>query len=127
MDLFKEVLPSLQQKTKNLLDENPDLEKEYQPYIVNRALSFDLATLEFTQEMNKYPSLPKKMQYDFLFYGIPQGKKYTKWVKPENIEHLEMVKHYYKYSAKRAREALEILTDKDIEIIKQRTYKGEKL
>lgn len=127
MDVFKEVIPSINQKTKNLLDENPDLEKEYQPFIVNRAMSFGNDTILFANEMNKFPNLSKKMQYDFLFYGVPQGKRYNKWIKKENIEHIEMIKHYYKYSTKRAREALEILTDEQIEIIKQRTYRGEKL
>lgn len=126
MDLFKEVMPSIYLKTKHLLDDCPDLEKEYQPYIVNHALSFG-DTLFFANEMNKYPNLPKKLQYDFYFYAIPKEKRFNKWIKKEKFEHLDLIKRYYGYSTKRAVETLSILTEAQIELIKERTYRGEQL
>ena len=121
MDLFKEVLPSLNLKTKHLLDESPELEREYQPYIINRAMSFGGDTLLFAAEMNKYRDLPNKLQYDFYFHGITKAKRFNKWAKKDKFDNLEMVKQYFKYSDKRARETLDILTDAQIELIKERT------
>jgi len=120
-------MPSLNMKTEHLLDDCPDLEKDYQPYLVNHALSFGSDTLFFANEMNKYPNLPKKLQYDFYWYGIPKGKRFNKWIKKEKFEHLDLIKKYYGYSTKRAIETLNILTDAQIELIKERTYRSEQL
>ena len=63
---LKDWLNSINQTKKNLIDEDPSLEKEYPPYIVNRCLSGHLDCIIFANEMNKYNFLPKKLQYEFL-------------------------------------------------------------
>ncbi len=66
MTELKHWLNSINQTKKNLIDEDPSLEKEYSPYIMNRIYSGHLDSLMFSNEMNRYHFLPKKMQYDFF-------------------------------------------------------------
>ena len=44
----------------NLIDENPELEKEYKPFIVNRALSFSHDMVLYANLMNEYNHLDSK-------------------------------------------------------------------
>ena len=62
---LKDWLNSINQTKNNLIDEDPLVEKDYPPYIVNRCFSDTWMQL-FANEMNQYHFLPKKMQYDFL-------------------------------------------------------------
>jgi hypothetical protein len=65
MDLFKELLPSILQTKKSIL--TSENEKEYEPYIVNRALSQHNDLILYANEMNQYSNLENKLQYDFYF------------------------------------------------------------
>ena len=62
MTELKDWLNSINQTKKNLIDEDPSLEKEYPPYIVNRCLSGHLDCILFVNEMNQSHFLDKKMQ-----------------------------------------------------------------
>jgi hypothetical protein len=42
------------------------------------------------------------------------------------LANLELVKQYYKYTNEKAKQALELLTKKEIEHIKEKLYKGGK-
>ena len=59
---LKDWLNSINQTKQNLIEEDPSLEKEYAPYIINRCLSGHLDCIMFANEMNRYNFLPKKMQ-----------------------------------------------------------------
>jgi len=50
--------------------------------------------------------------------------RFAKWLKPEVIENLELVKEYYCFSNSKAKEALKILSDQQLEVIKARLSKG---
>ena len=76
MTELKDWLNSINQTKKHLIDEDPSIEKEYPPYIVNRCFSGHIDTLMFANEMNQYHFLPKKMQHDFLI-NIVRKKKRT--------------------------------------------------
>ena len=64
---LKDWLNSINLNKNNQIDEDPSVEKEYPPFIINKCLSGHLDTVMFANEMNKYPFLPKKMQHDFLY------------------------------------------------------------
>lgn len=99
-------------------------EKDYVPFVVNRGLSFAPDTVIYCNEMNSRPHLDKKMQYDFLRNVIQKRKRYDKWIKAEKDEHLELVMNHFDYSVEKAKAALQILSDSDIEEIKRLEYKG---
>ena len=120
MDLFKEILPSINHKDSHLYDENMDDEaKSYNPFIINKALSFGTDSILYANEMNRLHYLPKKLQYDFYFYGLERRKRYNKWIKQKNINNLDIVKEYYQCSDQKAKQYLDILSKDDIKYIKR--------
>jgi len=123
-DLFKEILPSiLQTKEYALLTEQD--EKSYSSFMVNRALSYHRDTALIANEMNRYPNLDNKLKYDFLLNIVRASKRpYSKWFKKAKSVDLDVVKEYYGYSDAKAYEALKILTDDQIAVIKKELYKG---
>lgn len=123
---LKDWLNSINTSKNNLIDEDPSLEKEYAPYIINRCMSGQLDCILFSNMMNMYHHLDKKMQYDFFINTIRPKKRFSPWLKKEKISDLELVKSYYGYSNEKARIALKVLTDEHLEIIKSKLRKGGK-
>lgn len=123
-DLFKEIIPSILQTKQNALLTEQD-EKSYSPFMVNRALSYHRDTVLLANEMNRYPSADKKMQYHFLLNIVRACKRpYSKWHKKAQSSDLETIKEYYGYNDAKAVEALKILSDDQIALMKKQLYKG---
>ena len=104
--------------TKQNLMEDPLLEKEYVPFVINRSLSYFPDTLFHANEMNIKHYLSRKMQYDFLRLTIRKRRRFSKWNKKDNSADLELVKEYYGYSTKKALEVLPMLSKDQIAYIK---------
>ena len=120
-DLFKEIIPSILQ-TKEYVLEN---EKDYVPFIVNRALSYHYDCAMYANEMNRLPHTDRKLQYDFYLNSIRGYRRpFQRWQKREEDDALEAIKEYYGYSNEKAKEALSILSDAQIDEIKTRLFKG---
>ena len=124
-DLFKEILPSILQTKEYALLNDQD-ERSYPAFMVNRALSYHRDTALLANEINKYPNLDKKLQYDFLLNIVrAQKRPYSKWFKKGSDSDLEAIKQYYGYSDSKAYDALKILDDAQIAYIKEQLYKGD--
>jgi hypothetical protein len=122
-DLFKDTIPSILQTKKEVITE--DNERDYVPFIVNRALSFHMDCIMLSNEMNKLPGLDPLLQYHHLLNTVRGYKRpFQKWQKREIVEDLEAVKEYFSYSNDKAKEAISILSDKQIEQIKKNLNKG---
>ena len=89
MTELKDWLNSINQTKKNLIDEDPSLEKEYSPYIINRIFSGHLDSIMFANEMNQYHFLPKKFQYDFLLNTLRPKKRFSPWLRKDEIKDLD--------------------------------------
>jgi hypothetical protein len=121
---LKDWLNSINQSKTNIMDEDPSSTKEYPPYIINRCLSGHIDCLMYANEMNKYHSLDKKLQYDFFINTLRPKKRFSPWIKKEEIKDLEVVKSYYKYSNEKAKQALKILSKEQIKFIKSKLETG---
>ena len=99
-------------------------EKQYVPFLVNKGLSFGADTVIYANEMNSRPHIDRKLQFQFLINSVRPKKRFNKWVKSEKIEALEIVKTYYGYSTEKARQALTILNDQQINHLKEKLKKG---
>ena len=120
-DLFRDIIPSILQTKKNILEN----EKDYNAFVVNRAISFHYDCVMQANEMNKYPNLPANLQYHFLLNSIRGYKRpFRKWEKRETIDNLDAVKEYYNYSNEKAKEALVLLNATQLEQIKKELNKG---
>ena len=80
----------------------------------------------YANEMNKYPDLPKKMQYDFLLNSVKPRKRFSPWARKDSIDYLDLVKEYYGYNDDKALQALRILTKDQLDEIKKALSKGGK-
>ena len=121
---LKDWLNSINQTKKNLIDEDPSIEKEYPTYIINRCYSGHLDAIMFANEMNIHHSLPKKMQYDFLLNTLRPKKRFSPWLRKDTIKDLDYVKRYYGYSNEKAKQALRILTQEQLNFIKSKFETG---
>ena len=119
-----EFIKSISQTKDNFIKEFPSVEKDYKPFLVNRGLSFFQDTILQVNEMNRNHYLDNKLQFDYLLNSIRTRKRWSKWLKPDKIDNLEMVKEYYGFGNEKAKEALEVLSDAEIEFIKTKFEKG---
>lgn len=105
-----------------------DNESQYPAFIINRGLGFGADTVIAANEMNSRTHIDYRMQYDFLRSVIRKSKRYNKWIKAEE-SNIEAVKEYFGYSYNKAKEALTLLSDREIAEIKGwlATAKGGKL
>jgi hypothetical protein len=101
-------------------------EKQYNPYIVNRGLSYGHDTIIFANEMNSRPHLDNALQFYFLINIIKPKKRFNKWVKAEKIDDLEVIKEYYCYSTQKAKDILPLLSKETLEEIRIKITKGGK-
>lgn len=112
---------------KQELFDDPQAEKEYVPFLVNRSLSYFHDTVLYANEMNKCAGVPKRWQYDFLKNAIPKRKRFSKWTKKQaEGQYLAPVMEYYKYSMDKALEVISMLSEEQLEQIKQYMDKGGK-
>lgn len=98
--------------------------KEYNQYMVNRALSLYPDTIFFVNELNQYSTISNRQHYDFLYYGISKRKRWSKWFKKESDDILDLIQEYYDVDSTTAGEVSTLLTDENIQEIRVRLEKG---
>ncbi|MFI5324364.1 MAG: DNA polymerase clamp loader subunit A [Thermodesulfobacteriota bacterium] len=103
-----------------------DNEKEYNAFIVNRGLSLFPDTIMYAQEMNVLRDLDPVLQYDYLLNSIRKKKRWAKWPKKEDEELLKIVMEYFSYNRERAREAMLILSEDQLNHIAESMLRGRK-
>jgi len=123
---LKDWLASINQSKINIMEQDSDSEKSYPPYIINRCLSGFIDTIMYSNELNLNGHLDKKLQYDFYLNSIRTKKRFSPWIRKEEIKDLEVVKSYYGYSNEKAKQALKILNKEQIEHIKSKLDIGGK-
>jgi len=119
-DYVKEIL----QGKKNLIVDEAT-EKAYKPFLVNRGLSYYRDCVAFANEMNRRHHLDKKLQNDFLLNTVRSMKRsFAKWAKSEKDDDITCVKMVYGLSDSKARDALRLLTEEQIQQLKKETLTG---
>ena len=126
MTELKHWLNSINLTKKNLIDEDPDTEREYAPFIINKCMSGHLDTVLLANEMNINHSLPKRLQYDFFLNSVRKKKRFSPWLRKDKIKDLDCVKRYYGYSNEKATQALRILSSEQIAFIRSKLEIGGK-
>ena len=124
MDLFKDIVHSILVSKTCVINDAIDRD-EYIPFIVNRALSYHMDCILYANEINKHHSTDKDMQYQYLLNTVrPLKRKFQPWQKNAPINDLVCVKKYFGYSTNKAKQALLILTEDDLETIRFKTSEG---
>lgn len=122
---LKDWLNSINYTKKDIMVDEYE-EKKYPAFIVNKCLAPFPDTLLYVNELNRLHGLDNRLQYDFLLNSLRKRKRFAKWMKVSKIKDLDVVKEYYGYSNEKAKQALDVLTEEQIKIIKIKLTKGGK-
>ena len=124
---LKEYLNAINFSKKNVMDSEDTMwVKKYPAFIVNKVLSGFSDTIMLVNEMNRNHFLDKDMQFQFLLNSIRSKKRYSPFLKASKLKDIECVKEFYGYNNEKAKTALDILTKKELKLIKEKLYKGGK-
>ncbi len=99
-------------------------EKKYAAFIVNRGLSFFMDTIFQANEINRNHHLDSRLQFDYLLNSIRKKKRYSKWLKPEKLDDLDIVKEYYGFGNEKAKNALQVLSTDQLTYIRCKLNQG---
>ena len=108
----------------NLMDEDPEVEKDYIPFLVNRSLGYFMDTIMYANEMNQKNSLDHKLQYDFLLNIIRPRKRFSKWLKKSKDDNIDLIKKFYGYSYTKAKDVVDILSEDQLKYIRSKLDTG---
>ena len=125
-DIFK-YMDAVSFSKQDIIRESSDpdsAEKEYNPFMTNRSMSYHIDSVLYANEMNLRAHLPNIMQFDFMLNTLRKRKRFAKWVKPVKSDDLDLVMGYFGYNRVRAEEALRILTPENIAMIRQSLDRG---
>ena len=114
---LSEVLNAINYDKTPLLEDDLQ-EKAYVPFVINRSLSYFPDTILYANQVNHYNQLDKKMQFDYLRLSLRPRKRFSKWIKSQEEDDLQLIKDHYNYSNERATEVLRVLTPNQIEDIR---------
>jgi len=114
---LSEVLNAINYDKTPLLEDDLQ-EKAYVPFVINRSLSYFPDTILYANQVNHYNQLDKKMQFDYLRLSLRPRKRFSKWIKSQEEDDLQLIKDHYNYSNQRATEVLRVLTPNQIEDIR---------
>ena len=122
---LKEYLNAINFTKKNVMDSDDELwKKKYPAFIVNKMLSAFSDTIMLVNEMNRNHFIDKDMQFQFLLNSIRTKKRFSPFLRANKLKEIECVKEYYGYSNDKAKSALDILTKDEINLIKEKLFKG---
>ena len=99
-------------------------EKEYSPFLTNRALSYFNDTIGYANELNQRHHLDSLLQFEYLLNIVRPKKRFSKWVKKDNDRDMSLVKEYYGYNNTKAIQALSILSPQQLNNIREKLEKG---
>ena len=124
MKLF-DYLNAITYNKKDVIEDDPIIEKFYPAYQVNKTLSQNLDCILYVNEMNLRPSCDEKLQFDYLIINIRKRfRKAEKWLTPESLTDIDCIKEYYNYSDEKARRVLNIFPADEIVMIREIVQKG---
>ena len=123
---LKDWLNSINLNKNNIIKEDPDTERKYAPFNINKCMSGHLDTVLLANEMNMNHSLSKSLQYDFFLNSVRKKKRFSPWLRKDKIKNLDVVKQYYGYSNEKAAQVLRILTSEQIAFIRSKLEIGGK-
>ncbi|CAB4125277.1 clamp loader small subunit [uncultured Caudovirales phage] len=112
-------------ETKEDIFQEPQAEKDYSPYMINRGLSYFPDTVMYANQMNLNQAIPKKFQFLYLLNSVPKRKRFSKWHKKDaESKSLALIKEYYNYSNDKAKIVLNLLTPEQLSCIEEKLFRG---
>lgn len=120
--------------SKELIDIDEKQEHPYSAWRTNSTLSNFSDAIHYVNEINLNHHLSDKLQYHYLFYSIRKQKRYgkkktsdDKKIETESKvynELIALIQDHYKYNIEKAKQALKVLSEEQIDIIRNKQEKG---
>ena len=118
-----DFVKSVSYDKKDIMVDNVE-EKAYAPFLINKSLSYHQDSVFFTNEMNCRHGLDHRLQYLFLLNTLRKRQRFSQWSKPYLSKKLDTIKDYYHISTLKAKEYMEVLSDKEVRELKKRMKTG---
>ena len=99
-------------------------ESDYKQRVINKGLSYFIDSILYVNEVNQRHYLTNKQHYDYLFNSLRKKKRFSKWHKKTPIDNVDLVMQSYKYSQTKAEEAIKLLSDEQIDKLRDRLEQG---
>ena len=97
-----------------------ELDKGYDKYLTDRFFSYHVDTILYAAEAASFSKdIPKEFHKDFYFNSTKGRKRYSKWFKSEADENIKIISEYYDCSINHAADTLKILTEEQLQYIKE--------
>lgn len=110
-------------KDVSVLDD-PSFDKNYVPFVVNRALSYFQDTVMAANLMNERHWLDKKLQFRFYISILRPRKRFSKWLKHNVSEDARVVAEYYGCSLRQALPLTSLHSSDQLTYMRTRIDKG---
>lgn len=111
----------------NKSDWNPEYEKTWNTYMINRYISHKSELLDVVVKIQQYPHMPVKSMYNFYKNLLPKQNFWIKYIKSTNVVHneelLEKLATYFQLSKREIIDYLQILNKEEVITILE--YIGE--
>lgn len=115
-----DIVKHLNEKTPLDFDIN-----DYDPYMVNRAMSNTLGTLFYAEAMSMHSNLSKEAQYLFYLHAVPKERRFGKWHKSPPInKYVDMICLKYQVSRRVAESYLKLMDETSLEELEQQMNEG---
>lgn len=113
---------TIHETKEDLIAQDPEAERDYNAFMVNRVMSYFIDTIMQANEMNRLPHVLPRCQYAYLLATVSKKRRYSKWNKPdpERAEKLEIIKRFFEVSERVAISYLPLLTDEQLGEIREK-------
>jgi hypothetical protein len=123
MPELKDILKSINlTKDADLIDSFN--ESDYPAWVVNRAMSFYPDTILQVNEMNQRSAIPRIMQYKYLLNSVRKKNRYSPWLKVKVDPDVAVIKEYYGYSTRKAKEMIPLISKESLHQMKESLDRG---
>lgn len=112
-------MTSVSETKQNLLNDNEEIIKEYNSYIINRGFGYFLDTILYANELNIHNSMPKEAQYMYYLASLRKRKRYSKWHKLERNPDLDLVQKIYNCRTEIAKQYLKLLSKDNLDKLRE--------
>lgn len=93
-------------------------QKNYVPFIINKAFSYHQDSIFYAEEMNLNGHLPSVMQHAFYLNILPPKRRFAKWAKGADKSDFNAVAQYFCVNMQKAEQMMDLLSANQIETIR---------
>ena len=84
----------------------------------------DWKVAKIVNNSNRNHHLDSRLQFDYFLNTIRKKKRYSKWLKSEKLQDLDVVKEYYGFGNEKAKDVLRTLSGNQLAFIKDKLNQG---